>query len=272
MDPIVVTVIVVAVVVLVVVALLAARAHRRRTAANREHLQERFGPEYDRAVADADDTKQAESRLVAAERRRDELDIHPLTAESRAQRRQEWDTVQARFVDEPVEAVDNADRLVSDVMAERGYPTGDVADKLSLLAADHAETVEHYRTAESHRQRFHSGEGSTEDLRRAFVEYRSLFDVLLQDGDDGRRPVDETDRPDTVRTADTVRTPDIGDSARTEGSASTLGGGSTVSSLGADTATTTDEPQGGGGRHRDGGATQPAPEQDGRTARLDDPR
>ncbi|WP_380169264.1 hypothetical protein [Jannaschia sp. R86511] len=184
MDRYVVTVVVVALVVvaLVVVGLLALRSHRRARAERTEHLQDRFGPEYDRAVADADDARQAEARLARTEKRRAELDVRPLTAASRVRRTQQWAEVQTRFVDEPVEAVDAADRLVADVMAERGYPTGGVEDKLSLLAADHAETVEHYRTAEGYRERFRSGGGSTEDLRRAFVEYRRLFEVLVNEG------------------------------------------------------------------------------------------
>ena len=196
MDPTVVTVIVVAVVVLVVVGLVGLLRRRKQTTERREHLQEKFGPEYDRAVHDADDQREAESRLEAAERRRNELDIRPLTSASRRRRVQQWDSVQAMFVDEPVEAVDSADRLVADVMAERGYPTGDVDDKLAMLAADHAETVDHYRTAEGHRNRFHSGEGSTEDLRRAFVEYRRLFDVLVEDGASDR--TEDADRDSAV--------------------------------------------------------------------------
>lgn len=170
------------VVLLVVVGVVALLRSRKDAADRREHLQDRFGPEYDRAVADADDTRQAEARLAENERRREQLDVRPLTAASRGRRVQQWATVQSAFVGEPVEAVDSADRLVADVMVERGYPTGDVETKLSMLAADHADTVQHYRTAESHRERFRSGEGSTEDLRRAFVEYRSLFDVLVDDG------------------------------------------------------------------------------------------
>ena len=200
MEPVVVVVVVVAVVValLLVVGVVALLRSRKASAERREHLQDRFGPEYDRAVSDADDTRQAEARLAETERRREQLDIRPLTAASRDRRVQQWESVQAMFVDAPVEAVDSADRLVSDVMAERGYPTGDVEDKLSMLAADHAGTVEHYRTAENHRDRFRSGEGSTEDLRRAFVEYRRLFDVLVDDGV-SRDAGEATTSPDDVR-------------------------------------------------------------------------
>jgi len=218
MDPLAVTVVVVVVVVMALVGLLALRRHRTRGAERTEHLQERFGPEYDRAVADADDAPQAEARLARTEKRRAELDVRPLTAASRDRRMQEWASVQTMFVDGPVEAVDGADRLVADVMAERGYPTGGVEDKLSMLATDHAETVEHYRTAEGYRERFRSGEGSTEDLRRAFVEYRRLFDVLVEEvaggtaGGDSRGRGEHVAAPDEVdlREPTSARTDDTG--------------------------------------------------------------
>jgi hypothetical protein len=221
MDPTAVTVIVVVAVVLVVVGLVALLARRKEAEAQREHLQERFGPEYDRAVADADDQRQAEARLAEAERRRDELDVRPLTAESRDRRISQWESVQAMFVDAPVEATDGAGRLVDDVMSERGYPAADDRDRLSLLAADHAETVESYRSAEALRHRFHTGEGSTEDLRRAFVEYRRLFEVLVHEGVDrvdhrtgdraDLRSDDRLDQHVDDRTDDRVETVDLRD-------------------------------------------------------------
>lgn len=202
MDPTIVTIVVVVVLLLLLVAVFAAMSRRKKERERREHLQERFGGEYDRAVADGD-TRGAEARLAKAEQERDRLDIRPLTAESRRRRTAQWQAVQADFVEVPVEAVDAADELVTEVMAERGYPRDDNEQAITLLAADHADTVEHYRTAEAHRARFRSGEGSTEDLRRAFVEYRRLFDVLVQEGADQADPTDGSTRPDgTPMTAD----------------------------------------------------------------------
>ena len=191
MDPTIVTIVVVVVLLLVVVAVVAATTRRRKERERREHLQDRFGPEYDRAVAGGD-TRDAEARLAKAEQERDRLDVRPLTAESRRRRTVQWQAVQADFVEVPVEAVDAADELVREVMTERGYPRGDGDEAMTLLAADHADTVEHYRTAEAHRARFRSGEGSTEDLRRAFVDYRKLFDALVQEGADTVDPADDS--------------------------------------------------------------------------------
>ncbi len=185
MDPTIVSVVLV-VLLLAVAAVVVAVTRRAKGRQRREHLKDRFGGEYDRAVADGD-ARSAEARLADVERERDRLDVVPLTTESRRRRTAQWHAVQADFVEVPVEAVDAADELVRDVMAERGYPREDRQDDehaMTLLAADHADVVEHYRTAEAHRARFRSGEGSTEDLRRAFVQYRRLFDALVQEGAD----------------------------------------------------------------------------------------
>ena len=188
-------VVVVAALALLLVVVALGVASRRRTA-RRQRLQERFGPEYDRAVADGG-TRAGEARLRQAEQERDRLQIRPLSAESRRRRTVQWQAVQADFVEVPVEAVDAADELVREVMAERGYPRLDGEEALALLAADHADTVEHYRSAEAHRDRFRGGEGSTEDLRRAFMDYRRLFDALVEDGTEPQ-PVDPdgSTRPD----------------------------------------------------------------------------
>jgi len=190
MDPTTVTVVTVVtvVVVLLVVLLVVVLARRRAQRARSEHLQERFGGEYDRAVAG--DRSGGEARLAAAERERDRLTITPLSAESRRRRTVQWQAVQADFVEVPVEAVDAADELVREVMAERGYPRQDGEEAIALLAADHADTVEHYRSAQAHRERFRGGEGSTEDLRRAFMAYRRLFDTLVEDGAEQTREAD----------------------------------------------------------------------------------
>ncbi|MFC3689841.1 hypothetical protein [Aquipuribacter hungaricus] len=210
MDTTTTTVVVVVAVValLLVVGVVAVVVRRRREREQRERLRQRFGSEYDRAVAGGD-PRGAEARLARAARERDKLDVRPLDPASRRRRRAQWRAVQADFVEVPVEAVDAAHELVTEVMAERGYPTADSEQALTLLAADHAETVEHYRTAEQHRSRFRDGEGSTEDLRRAFVEYRSLFDVLVQEGAERGGPTDDDEdddgslRPDgTPMTAD----------------------------------------------------------------------
>ncbi|MEQ4716045.1 hypothetical protein [Nonomuraea sp. B19D2] len=176
-----VAVVVVAVVALAAVAYLVLGQQQRR-----RHLRERFGPEYERAVAEHDNRREAEQELLDRERRHAELDVHPLTEESRDTYANRWTEVQERFVDAPGFAVTEADQLVTAVMAERGYPTQDFEERLSTLSVGHAATLDHYRTAHEISGRAARKEASTEDLRQAMVHYRALFEELLHETSRGR--------------------------------------------------------------------------------------
>ncbi|MFG1695553.1 hypothetical protein [Nonomuraea sp. NPDC049309] len=176
----------VAVVVIVVVALAAVGYLALQRQKRRSHLRERFGPEYERAVAEHDDRREAEQELLEREQRHAELDIRPLSAESRETYAVRWTEVQERFVDAPGYAVTEADQLVTAVMAERGYPTEDFEQRLSDLSVGHAETLDHYRTAHEISGRAAREDASTEDLRQAMVHYRALFEELLHETTRGR--------------------------------------------------------------------------------------
>ncbi|MFG1702041.1 hypothetical protein ACFLIM_02505 [Nonomuraea sp. M3C6] len=176
-----VAVVVVAVVALAAVGYVVLQQQRRRN-----HLRERFGPEYERAVAEHDNRREAEQELLSREQRHSELDIRPLTEESRDTYAHRWTEVQERFVDAPGFAVTEADQLVTAVMAERGYPTEDFEQRLSDLSVGHAATLDHYRTAHEISGRAARKEASTEELRQAMVHYRALFEELLQATTRGR--------------------------------------------------------------------------------------
>jgi predicted nucleic acid-binding protein len=91
-------------------------------ASRRRALQERFGPEYERAVSETGKRSAAESELLEREKRREQLEISPLDPEARERYAASWQEVQASFVDAPSRAISEADRLVAEVMRERGYP------------------------------------------------------------------------------------------------------------------------------------------------------
>jgi hypothetical protein len=174
----------VAVGVIIVVALVvwqAMKAKRTRT------LQGRFGPEYDRTVERADGRRDAEADLAARAKRRDELDIRPLPSASRDRYVEEWQHVQARFVDDPRGAVQEADSLIQSVMRERGYPVDDFEQRAADISVDHPQVVENYRNG--HRL----ATGDTEEQRQAMVHYRALFDELVEDTAD--RPLSRDDAP-----------------------------------------------------------------------------
>ncbi|ADU08766.1 MULTISPECIES: hypothetical protein [Micromonospora] len=172
------------VVIVIVVAVIAALVAVAVVASRRRALRERFGPEYDRVVAEQDSRSAAERELRERERRHAELELTPLSPESRARYAAAWEELQVRFVDSPAETVGEADELVSRLIAERGYPTGDFSDQIAHLSVEHARTLTHYRDAHEIRQRNERGEAGTEDLRQALVHYRALFADLL-----GEEPV-----------------------------------------------------------------------------------
>lgn len=174
MDVIVWVLIIAAVVIVLVIAALFA-ARRRR-----ERLQERFGPEYDRQVDVSGNRRAAESELAAREKRRSKLEIRPLDPEARDRYLVSWREVQARFVDSPETAVGEADRLVTDVMRERGYPVEDFEQREADISVDHPQVASEYRAAHGISMAQQHGQASTEDLRQALIHFRSLFDELLE--------------------------------------------------------------------------------------------
>lgn len=175
--------IVLAIVVLAVIALVAVISRRR----SRASLQKQFGPEYDRQVEARGSERDADRHLRDVADRRDRLDIRQLDSAARDRYTERWQSVQTDFVDRPGHALDEADRLVSDVMHDRGYPVEDFSERADLIAADHPQIVEHYRAAHAARQRRLQSNGDrpdavdTEEVRQAFMHYRALFDELVQD-------------------------------------------------------------------------------------------
>lgn len=159
-------------------------ARRRRT----ERLKQQFGPEYERTVADTGEQQSAEKELVARERKRNKLDIRPLTPDSLQAYSQRWRQVQTAFVDNPSSALDDADRLLTEVMHERGYPVDDFDQRAADISVDHPTVVENYRAAHSIHLSNQNGDAGTEKQRQAFVHYRALFDKLLDDNN--HRPQD----------------------------------------------------------------------------------
>ncbi len=179
--------------VIAIVALVAIGAwyslQRQRTQA----LRDRFGPEYERAVEESGSERKAEHELEARARRVDALDIRPLDEAERARFTTAWRSVQSRFVDEPAQAVGEADRLVGEVMGARGYPVADFEQRAADVSASHPHVVDHYRAAHRIATTNWSGAPDTEALRQAMVHYRALFADLL-------------DLPESAITGTTART------------------------------------------------------------------
>lgn len=148
-------------------------------ASRRRRLQQRFGPEYDRVVNEQDSRLRAEAELTERQRRVRKLDIRPLTQAARSRYLAQWQVIQEQFVDSPEAAVTDAYALVTTVMKERGYPTGDDDQVLADLSVEHARTVGHFRSAQEITRNVAHGSVQTEDMRQALIHYRELFADLL---------------------------------------------------------------------------------------------
>jgi hypothetical protein len=166
------------VVILIALVIIAAAVvnSRRKT----ERLKRHYGREYERLVSETGGPKTAEKELTARERRRDKLDIVPLQPAVLSDFTARWQQVQSEFVDNPATAVGVADRLVTEVMRERGYPVDDFDQRAADISVDHPQIVENYRAAHDIHLAQQHGEVSTEQQREAFVHYRALFERLLE--------------------------------------------------------------------------------------------
>ena len=95
-----------------------------------------------------------------AERREEDFSGPLLPAEASNQMRTKWESIQAAFVDDPKNAVKQADELVSSAIA-----------RLSETFTDERSKME--------QQWSQGSDVSTEDLRLALRRYRAFFQRLL---------------------------------------------------------------------------------------------
>lgn len=163
-------------VVIAIVALLGFLMYRKRQS---DKLRSKFGSEYDHAVQETGDRTRAEASLREREKRVERLHIRPLSSQDATRFRTSWQQVQTRFVDDPHGAVTDADNLLGEVMATRGYPMGDFDQRAADISVEHPRVVEHYRAGHEIALRHEQGKASTEDLRQAMIHYRTLFTDLV---------------------------------------------------------------------------------------------
>jgi hypothetical protein len=177
MDPI---QIILALAVVAAIVLVAWLAMERRRAGR---LRSQFGGEYDRIVRETGSRRAAEQELASRRERVAALDIQPLSADDQARYSAAWQSVQHQFVDDPSGAIDEADRLIGEVLERRGYPVddGDFDRRAADLSVDHADVIDRYRAAHEIATRDDGGvlPTDTESLRQAMVHYRALFTSLL---------------------------------------------------------------------------------------------
>jgi len=179
---------IVAAVVIVAIVIVAARLYSTQQTRQRnekeqrsEQLRQRFGPEYDRTVAEKGDVRIAESELTARQKRVSGFDTRPHEADEGKRFNDEWQVMQATFVDDPSTAVHDADALIGRVMAARGYPESDYEQRSADVSVDHPAILDHYRSAHEVALRDADGQANTEDLRQAVLNSHALFTEMVEE-------------------------------------------------------------------------------------------
>lgn len=174
-------------IVAVLVALLAGAAlgmaigNRQRT----KKLQEKFGPEYEHAMSEFGDRREAERELQARLEHVKKLEIRPLSGKEIARFTDDWLATQAKFVDDPAESVRNADRLIGQVLKAKGYPVEDFEQGAADISVSYPELVNDYRGLHSIAVKSPDENIATEQMRQAMLHGRDLFENLI--GDDTNR-------------------------------------------------------------------------------------
>jgi ABC-type multidrug transport system fused ATPase/permease subunit len=170
-------IIIITVAVLVISGLILAPGFARRRRAKK--LQEKFGPEYDHTVETLGDEKKAQAELEERRKRVEAMNIQPLSSRDRSHYLADWTEVQAKFVDEPGEAIEDAHRLIKEVMQLRAYPVADFDQRAADISVNYPALVENYRAAREIALKNEQQQANTEELRQAMIHYRSLFEELL---------------------------------------------------------------------------------------------
>ena len=169
----VITVVVLLVIIGAILGLIYAR--RRRT----EQLHDHFGPEYDHTVQTLGDEKKAQTELDERQKHVKALDIRPLSVSERERYLADWTAVQSKFVDDPGQAIVDADRLIIEVMQLRAYPVSDFEQRAADISVNYPDLVSNYRAAREIAIKNKQHLADTEELRQAMVYYKSLFEELL---------------------------------------------------------------------------------------------
>jgi hypothetical protein len=171
---------IVAAFILIVVVAIAVAAYLKHRKARTLALRNRFGTEYDRAVLTHGSPREAEAKLVDRETRVETLKIRDLGIIERDRFVTEWHTVQSRFVDHPKAAVTEADELIAALLEARGYPLASFEQRANDVSVNYPGVMKNYRVAHAIAARLGQPEASTEELRTAMIQYRAIFDELVQ--------------------------------------------------------------------------------------------
>jgi hypothetical protein len=174
-------------VVLLLLLVLTVRARRRRKAAARSgELHERFGPEYERLVADRG-RDQTEVELERRVERYQRSPARPLSSDDRQQTLSRWSELQAGYVDDPGIAIQRAEVLLRTILDRRELGADRVDDRVTAAAFIRPGLADQYRRAHQvfvDVEADRAGADREHDLRMAFLVYRELVLAHSKAADD----------------------------------------------------------------------------------------
>jgi FtsZ-interacting cell division protein ZipA len=168
-----------AILVLVIIGVIVGAVSSRRQRS--KGFQNKYGPEYDRTVQSAGSEKKAQAELDERRKHVETLNIRPLSVSERERYQAEWTAIQAKFVDQPGQATVEADHLIQEVMKVRAYPVSDFEQRAADISVNYPALVSNYRLAREIALKNEQHSANTDELRQAFIYYRSLFDELLKE-------------------------------------------------------------------------------------------
>jgi hypothetical protein len=166
--------------VLVLLVIICVAAYMEHSRTKTLGLRNRFGSEYDREVKMHGSTTRAESKLADRSTRVETLQLRELGATERERFMTEWYAVQSRFIDHPKSAITEADDLINALLEARGYPPANFEQRANDVSVSYPRVMEDYRLAHSTAVRLGRLEATTEELRIAMIQYRTIFDEIVQ--------------------------------------------------------------------------------------------
>jgi FtsZ-interacting cell division protein ZipA len=179
------------VIVLVAVAVLAVllvaffvfrrRQGQREQQERQERARQEYGPEYERLVEERGSEREAE-RELRERRERVEGEVRPLSEESLRGYEERWQRVERTFVDDPNSSLDEADRVVEEILVERNFPTDSRQSATEGIGVMHPGVVEDFREAQRTYRGATGSEGGAdlEEMRLAIQKYRSVYERLTE--------------------------------------------------------------------------------------------
>jgi hypothetical protein len=167
-------------VILVILILIAVAVYLQQRKTKTEAFRDHFGSEYDRAVHEHGSLQKAEATLDERKTRVNALKIRELGVIERERFVAEWQTIQSRFVDHPKTAVTEADELIAALLEARGYPKDSFEQRAEDVSVTYPRVMKDYRVAHAIAARPDRAQASTEELRTAMIQYRAIFNELVE--------------------------------------------------------------------------------------------